>query len=171
MMTMNRNGAYWIRKLELEPHPEGGYYRQTYKADLALPKQSLPPNFTGPRAVSTAIYFLLEAGNFSAFHRLQSDELWHFYAGEALLIHVIEAGGLYFTIQLGNDPEAGDALQGVVKAGCWFASEVKDGKGFGVVGCTVAPGFDFEDFELAEREELVKSYPQHHGLIARLTRK
>ena len=170
MTTTNKDAAYWIRKLELEPHPEGGYYRQTYRAELVLPHAGLPPDFTGPRAVSTAIYFLLEAENFSAFHRLRSDELWHFYAGGALLVHVIEADGHYFKIQLGNDPEGGDVLQSIVKAGCWFASKVKDGKSFALVGCTVAPGFDFEDFELAEREELARSYPQHRELIERLTR-
>jgi predicted cupin superfamily sugar epimerase len=167
---MSKDAAYWIRKLDLKPHPEGGYYRQTYVADLVLPKESLPPNFTGTRPASTAIYFLLEAETFSAFHRLRSDELWHFYSGEALLVHVIAADGGYFKIQLGHDPEAGEVLQGVVEARCWFASEVKDGKGFGLVGCTVAPGFDFEDFELATREELARSYPQHRELIARLTR-
>jgi predicted cupin superfamily sugar epimerase len=84
-------------------------------------------------------------------------------------VHVIAADGKYFMIQLANNPEAGDVLQAVVKAGCWFASEVKDGKSFALVGCTVAPGFDFEDFELAERGELVRSYPQHRELIDRLT--
>lgn len=167
---MIKDAAYWIQKLELKPHPEGGYYRQTYKASLVLPKESLPPNFTGSRAAATAIYFLLEAENFSAFHRLRSDELWHFYLGGALLVHVTEADGRYFKIQLGSDPEAGEAFQAVVKAGCWFASEVKDGKSFALVGCTVAPGFDFEDFELAQREQLVRSYPQHCELIHKLTR-
>jgi uncharacterized protein len=170
-MTITKNAAYWIRKLDLKAHPEGGYYRQTYQADLVLPKESLPPTFSGPRAASTAIYFLLDAENFSAFHRLRSDELWHFYFGGTLVVHVIEADGRYFEIQLGSDPEDGDVLQGVVKAGCWFASEVKDGKWFGLVGSTVAPGFDFEDFELAGHEELVRSYPQHRELIARLTRR
>jgi uncharacterized protein len=168
-MSKDKDAAYWIRKLDLTPHPEGGYYRQTYSADLVLPKDSLPPDFTGPRPASTAIYFLLDAKNFSVFHRLRSDELWHFYAGGALLVHVIAADGKYFMIQLANNPEAGDVLQAVVKAGCWFASEVKDGKSFALVGCTVAPGFDFEDFELAERGELVRSYPQHRELIDRLT--
>jgi predicted cupin superfamily sugar epimerase len=170
-MTITKDAAYWIRKLDLKPHPEGGYYRQTYLADLVLPKGCLPADFTGPRPASTAIYFLLDGENFSAFHRLRSDELWHFYVGEALLVHVIAAEGGYFKIQLGNDPEAGDVLQGVVKAGCWFASEVKDGGSFALVGCTVAPGFDFEDFELAERKELARSCPQHRELIDKFTRR
>jgi len=165
---MNAND--WIRKLRLEPHPEGGHYRQTYRADLILPKQALPSEFSGARPASTAIYFLLEGKAFSAFHRLRSDELWHFHVGGPLLVHTIEADGRYSTIELGGDPEAGQALQAVVKAGCWFGSEVKDGKSFALVGCTVAPGFDFEDFELARRDELVAIYPQHSGLIRRLTR-
>jgi predicted cupin superfamily sugar epimerase len=168
---MGKNAAYWIEKLRLEPHPEGGYYRQTYRADLLLPQHALPPQFTGMRTASTAIYFLLEEDDFSAFHRLYSDELWHFYVGGSLLVHVINPDGIYSEIQLGNDLEAGEVLQAVVKAGCWFASRVKDRKSFALVGCTVAPGFDFADFELAKREELGKRYPQHRELIEKMTRK
>jgi predicted cupin superfamily sugar epimerase len=167
---MTKDAAYWIEKLCLERHPEGGYYRQSYKATLILAKESLPPEFTGPRAASTAIYFLLEAENFSAFHRLRSDEVWHFYVGSTLVVHVIDQHGGYSEILLGSDPEAGEALQAVAKAGCWFASRVRDGKGFALVGCTVAPGFDFEDFEMAKRKELVREYPQHRGVIERFTR-
>jgi predicted cupin superfamily sugar epimerase len=165
---MIEDSAYWIRKLGLEPHPEGGYYRQTYRADLVL--EGLPRQFSGPRAASTAIYFLLEGENFSAFHRLRSDEVWHFYLGATVTVQVIEADGRYVQVQLGSDPEAGEVLQAVVKAGCWFASQMKDGKSFALVGCTVAPGFDFEDFELAERDRLVELYPQHRDVITNLTR-
>jgi predicted cupin superfamily sugar epimerase len=167
---MSKDARYWIERLNLEPHPEGGFYRQTYKADQVLPRESLPPQFTGPRPASTAIYFLLEGKSFSAFHRLRSDELWHFYEGAPLLVHVIGESGEYSKILLGSDPEAGESLQAVVKAGSWFASHVNDGKSFALVGCTVAPGFDFADFELAKREELARHYPQHRELIARLTR-
>jgi len=169
-MAHNRDAAYWIQKLGLKPHPEGGYYCQTYRADLQLAKEALPQQFTGPRAASTAIYFLLEADNFSAFHRLHSDELWHFYAGAALSVHVIDAESRYSAIQLGSDPEPGETFQAVVNAGCWFASEVADGSSFALVGCTVAPGFDFEDFELAKRADLVRDYPQHRKIIEKLTR-
>jgi predicted cupin superfamily sugar epimerase len=167
---MTREAAYWIEKLGLAAHPEGGHYRQTYRADLILAKESLPDGFTGMRAVSTAIYFLLQGEEFSAFHRLRSDEVWHFYVGSALVVHVIEEDGRYSEILLGSDPEAGEVLQAVVKAGCWFGSRVRDGRGFALVGCTVAPGFDFEDFEMAKREELVREYPQHWGVIEELTR-
>jgi predicted cupin superfamily sugar epimerase len=167
---MTKDAAYWIEKLKLEAHPEGGYYRQTYRAELVLTKDSLPGQFTGARAASTAIYFLLERDIFSAFHRLRSDEVWHCYAGSTLVVHVIDEHGGYSEILLGNDPEAGEALQAVVKAGCWFASRVRDGQGFALVGCTVAPGFDFEDFEMAKREELEEAYPQYGVVIERLTR-
>lgn len=167
---MKRDAKYWIQKLSLQPHPEGGFYRQTYRADLILPQQALPPRFTGPRAASTAIYFLLQGENFSAFHRLRSDELWHFYVGAPLVVHLIGESGNYSKILLGSDPEAGEELQPVVKAGCWFASQVGDGESFALVGCTVAPGFEFADFELAKREELTKRYPRHRELIEKLTR-
>jgi len=167
---MMKDAKYWIEKLALEAHPEGGFYRQTYKADLVLPREALPPQFTGPRAAFTAIYFLLEGKSFSAFHRLRSDELWHFYAGAPLVVHVISESGEYSKILLGSDPDAGEELQAVVKAECWFASHEKDGKSFALVGCTVAPGFDFEDFELAKRDELTRHYPQHRELIEKFTR-
>jgi uncharacterized protein len=167
---MEKDAAYWIKKLGLEAHPEGGYYRQTYRAGLVLTKNALPREFTGVRAASTAIYFLLEGEIFSAFHRLRSDEVWHFYVGSTLVVHVIDQHGRYSEILLGSDPELGEALQAVVKAGCWFASRVREGKGFAVVGCTVAPGFEFEDFEMARREELVRNYPQHREVIELLTR-
>ncbi|MGC2059157.1 MAG: cupin domain-containing protein [Candidatus Sulfotelmatobacter sp.] len=167
---MKKDAAYWIKKLSLVAHPEGGHYRQTYRADLVLTKDALPPEFTSARAASTAIYFLLSGENFSAFHRLRSDEVWHFYVGSTLVVHVIDQHGRYSEISLGSDPEAGEALQAVVKAGCWFASRVRDGKGFALVGCTVAPEFDFEDFEMAKREELVRVYPKYREVIERLTR-
>jgi predicted cupin superfamily sugar epimerase len=167
---MTKDSSYWIHHLQLQPHPEGGHYRQTYRSDVLLPKESLPKRFQGPRAASTAIYFLLAGVDFFAFHRLQSDELWHFYLGGTLVVHVIEADGRYSQIKLGPNLEDGEVFQAVVKAGCWFASQVEDTKSFALVGCTVAPGFDFEDFELAQRHELARSYPQHLDVIHKLTR-
>jgi predicted cupin superfamily sugar epimerase len=165
-----KDAQYWIHKLQLSPHPEGGYYRQTYRSDLKIARAGLPPVFPGDRQAATAIYFLLEGKNFSAFHRLRSDEVWHFYAGAPLTVHVISPSGEYSAISLGADLDAGQVLQAVVPAGCWFASHVADWKSFAVVGCTVSPGFEFEDFELARRDELVRAYPQHQGMIERLTR-
>lgn len=167
---MSKDAEYWITKLGLLPHPEGGYFRQTYRADLILNRDALPPNFTGARAASTAIFFLLDGENFSAFHRIRSDELWHFYAGSSLLVHEIADDGNYSQILLGNNPDAAEVFQGVVKTGRWFASCLRDPKSFALVGCTVAPGFDFEDFELAKRAELIKLFPQHRDLVEQLTR-
>ena len=166
-----KEAKYWIEKLQLEEHPEGGYFRQTYRSEVSIAREALPAGFGGARAASTAIYFLLEEENFSAFHRLRSDEVWHFYAGDPLVVHVIEPEGNYSSILLGCDLEAGQVLQGVVRAGCWFASHVADWNSFSVVGCTVAPGFEFDDFELGKRAELVATYPQHRELIQRLTRR
>ena len=167
---MMRDAKYWIEKLRLKRHPEGGYFRQIYKAELVLAREGLAGNFSGARAASTAIYFLLEDENFSAFHRLRSDELWHFYFGDALVVHGIEPDGNYSTIEMGSDFDAGEVFQAVVKAGCWFASEVGGQRGYALVGCTVSPGFEFDDFELARRRELMKSYPQQREIIQRLTR-
>jgi predicted cupin superfamily sugar epimerase len=168
--TMIKSAQYWIDKLGLIPHPEGGYYRETYRSTLTIAKAALPSQFTGPRLVSTAIYFLLEGKNFSAFHRLRSDELWHFYVGSPLVVHVIEENGLHSEISLGSNTDAGEALQAVVKANCWFASRVRDPSSFALAGCTVAPGFDYEDFELGKRSELIRLYPQHRKLVEQLTR-
>lgn len=161
---------YWIKKLELQPHPEGGYFRQTYRAEATISQAALPAGFTGDRAASTAIYFLLEGNNFSAFHRLQSDEIWHFYAGSSLSVHVIDPAGTYSCLRLGSDPDVGQVFQAVVRAGCWFASHVEDWTSWALVGCTVAPGFDFADFEMAKRMTLLREYPQHREIIERLTR-
>ena len=166
----NNNARHWIERLKLEPHPEGGYFRQTYRSDVMIAREALPPGFGGARAASTAIYFLLEGENFSAFHRLRSDEVWHFYAGSPLVVEVIEPTGSRSSILLGDDSDARQVFQAVVRAGCWFASHVADWNGWALVGCTVSPGFDFEDFEMAKRGELVRQFPQHRELIERLTR-
>jgi predicted cupin superfamily sugar epimerase len=167
---MTETAQYWIDKLNLIAHPEGGYYCETYRSKLSIAKEALPPEFPGARLVSTAIYFLLEGDNFSAFHRLRSDELWHFYAGGTITVHAIDPDGSYSETHLGGDPEAGEVFQAVVKANCWFASRVRDLQSFALAGCRVSPGFDFADFELGKRSELVKLYPQHQTLIEQLTR-
>jgi uncharacterized protein len=167
---VDENAQSWIDRLSLSPHPEGGYYRVTYQSDLTIVQDALPSVFHGDRSASTAIYFLLAELDFSAFHRIASDELWHFYAGSGLIVHVIDPEGNYSELQLGNAFEAGEVFQAVVKAGCWFASRLKDPAGFALVGCTVAPGFDFADFEMAKRSELVAAYPKHRKLIEELTR-
>ena len=159
-----------IQKYNLEPHPEGGWYKQTYKSNEEIPADALPERFGASRAFSTAIYFLLEKGNFSAFHRIKSDECWHFYAGDTLLIYIIEQTGELKIISLGSNYEKGQSFQYVVPADCWFASCPAPGSEYCFVGCTVSPGFEFEDFELANATVLSVMYPQHKSIIMELCR-
>lgn len=167
---MNYRASYFIEKLNLSLHPEGGYYSETYRSEEKIKEGCLPEHFKGARHFSTAIYFLLEGRYFSSFHRIRSDEVWHFYYGDPLNIYVIQQDGHLDVIRLGNDPEDGSVFQTVVKAGCWFASKPVLPGGYSLVGCTVAPGFDFADFELAEKEKLTAEFPKHAELIAALCR-
>lgn len=159
-----------IQHYSLQPHPEGGWYKETYKSSEVIPAAALPGRFRDGRVFSTAIYFLLDKGNFSAFHRIKSDECWHFYAGDPLHIYVLKFNGNLDIIQLGNDISKGQLFQYVVPANCWFASKPAPGSDFSFVGCTVAPGFDFADFELADANELPGLYPQHNKIIKELCR-
>ena len=167
---MSRRIEDIVRKLDLKSHPEGGYYNETYRSNEIIPESVLGHPFEGDRNCSTAIYFLLTAENFSAFHRIHQDEMWHFYQGSPLLLHTISPEGEYECIEIGADIMDGQHPQYVVPAGVWFASEVKEANDYSLVGCTVSPGFDFRDFELAAREDLIKSYPQHSEVITSLTR-
>ena len=160
---------YWIQKLGLIRHPEGGYFRETYRSSEVIPKHALPGRFSGYRVFSTCIYFLLDKEEFSKFHAIRQDEVWHFYEGSSLTIHVIDQTGAYDTLRLGRNVEDGDRFQAVVRAGCWFAAGVNDPRAYALVGCTVAPGFDFADFEMANRERLCELYPQHKDIIEKYT--
>ncbi len=166
---MPKDAPYWIRNLSLTPHPEGGFYREVYRSMEIVPQSALPNRFTGGRSFSTSIYYLLEKGDFSAFHRIRSDEVWHFYGGEPLDLHVLH-NGQYECVIIGAEISEGHHLQYTVPAGAWFASEPREGSTYSLVGCTVSPGFDFADFELANRVELVEVYPQYSAVITRLTR-
>ena len=161
---------FLIEKFNLQPHPEGGFFRQTYKSDESIPQAALPERFNGDRAFSTAIYFLLDKGDFSAFHGIKQDEFWHFYTGSSVNIHVIDLNGYYFTLKLGIDFEQGEMPQAVVKAGCYFAAEINDKTSYALVGCTVAPGFDFADFEMPTRAALIEKFPSCAEIITKCTR-
>ncbi|WP_454695615.1 cupin domain-containing protein [Achromobacter aegrifaciens] len=158
-----------IRRLDLLPHPEGGYYRETYRA-----ADSVTRDDGARRSASTAIYYLLCDGAWSTWHRIRSDELWHFHAGGALLVHVLAPDGAYACLRLGDALEDSEAtFQAVVPAGSWFAAELAnpaDPDGYALAGCTVAPGFEFSEFELADAAQLQRLYPAQAGLIARLAR-
>lgn len=159
-----------VEKFQLLSHPEGGYYKEMYRSTELIQLSALPERFSGGRNFSTAIYFLLEQGKFSAFHRIQSDECWHFYTGQSLHVHIIHSNGQYELIRLGNNLALGETFQAVVNAGSWFASETVTGGAFSFVGCTVAPGFDFADFEMANAASLCKQFPEKSELIKRFCR-
>jgi len=158
-----------IKRYQLQGHPEGGYYNEVYRSKEIIPTVGLPGRFNGQRPFSTAIYFLMEGKQFSAFHRLKSDECWHFYTGIGLHIYVLYSDGSGEVLKLGDDPENGYSFQQIVPAGCWFASKPVHENGFSFVGCTVAPGFDFADFELAKKEDLEKQYPRYAEWMNMLT--
>lgn len=159
-----------VKELGLIPHPEGGYYKETYRSPFLVAQQCLPNEFTGERNIATGIYFLIEKGNFSALHKIKSDETWHFYYGDALEVIEINKDGILKTTRIGSDLLEGETFQYTVKAHTWFGSRVIEGGSMSLVGCTVYPGFNFNDFELAKREDLIKDYPQHLEIITELTR-
>ena len=159
-----------IQKLKLEPHPEGGFYKETYRSAGEIKTDSLAPEYQGKRNYSTCIYFLLTSDTFSAFHKIHQDEIWHFYDGSPIILYVIYPNGDYSEITIGSDIEHGQVPQFVVQGGAWFAAKVKNENDFSLLGCTVSPGFDFHDFELASREALLASFPQHCEIITKLTR-
>jgi uncharacterized protein len=165
-----QDGDKWIELLQLEKHPEGGYFRETYRSKETIDREHLPKRFNGNRSFSTAIYFLLKGNDFSAFHRIRQDELFHFYDGSPLTIHVIDSSGNYLKIKLGRNIKNGEVPQATIKAGWIFGASVIDSNSYSLVGTTVAPGFDFEDFELVDPNQLIELYPKHKNIIEKLTR-
>ncbi|ARJ14660.1 cupin domain-containing protein [Staphylococcus lugdunensis] len=143
----------WINRLELMPHPEGGYYKETLRPD------------DKKRASYSSIYFLLKDADVSHFHRIDADEVWYYHSGETLLIHMITTEGKYYVEQLGQNVADGDVLQCVVPKGTIFASSLKHSKGYGIVGCMCQPAFEFEHFELLAQAILLEKYPQHQEII------
>lgn len=163
------DAEYWIKRLKLIRHPEGGYFRETYRSPETVKAEALPERFPHPRSISTAIYFLLKGNEVSCLHRIKSDEIWHYYTGSSLTIHIIKEGGCSQE-RLGPEWHEGRAFQVIVPAGAWFGATVDEPDSYTLVGCTVAPGFDFRDFELAERADLLELYPQYRDIIEKLAR-
>lgn len=157
------------RLLGLVPHPEGGWFTQTYKADESF--ANLPERYSGSRSTGTAIYYLLELGTFSEMHRLASDEIFHFYAGDPVEMLQLRPDGSAEVVLIGNDFERGMRPQVVVPKGIWQGSRLVAGGKFALLGCTVSPGFEFADYESGTREELSREYPMHAEMIAELTRR
>ncbi|MFA7227713.1 MAG: cupin domain-containing protein [Melioribacteraceae bacterium] len=167
---MNAEAKKIVDKFGMIKHPEGGFFRETYRSDEILSRKSLPPRFDGERNFSTSIYFLLDGEQKSLFHRLKSDEIWHFYKGSVIHLHLLE-GTRYSLIKIGNRIEEEELPQYTIKRGSWFAAEAGDTNSFSFVGCTVSPGFDFKDFEMAQRSELTEEFPDYKSLIDKFTEK
>jgi uncharacterized protein len=159
---------YWIEKLELLPHPEGGFYKEVYRSTEHYDKRCLPERFRGNRSFSTSIYFLLRSDDRSLFHRIKSDELWHFYAGSSLTLYVLDNFG-FTTHTLGSPENANGSFQIVIPANCWFGAKVDNENSYVLAGCTVAPGFDFDDFEMGRRDHLMELYPGQRDIVSILT--
>jgi len=161
-----------IKHFNLQSLPaEGGYYRETYRCDEKISKPALPDRYGNPRCFSTSILFLLKKGIFSAIHKLKSDEVYHFYMGSPVKLLLLFPDGQAQTITLGNDITKNHSPQVVIPKGTWQGCCLEDENAeFALMGCTVSPGFEFEDFELAERNTLIEKYPQQKVLITKLTR-
>jgi predicted cupin superfamily sugar epimerase len=154
--------AELVRRLTLAPHPEGGWYRETHRS-----AQLVRSAEHGERAAFTSILFLLEAPQVSRFHRIDAEELWNWHAGSPLDVQVLKEGEPRKTHRLG--PSAEETFQAVVPAGSWFAAEVASPGNWSLVGCVVAPGFEFRKFEMADRKELLADHPLEAETILRLT--
>ncbi len=152
-----------IDKFDMQSHPEGGFFKETYRCADQIDTE------LGKRSLSTGIYFLLPKGHVSHFHKINSDEMWHFYGGDPLTVVEIDEQGQLISTTLGPNIENGEVPQYVVKANRWFGSFPSEESEYSFVGCTVAFGFDFEDFELANKEYLLSKYPNHREMISKLT--
>ena len=167
---MNHQAQKIIETLKLTKHPEGGYFKENYRADMEFRSLKQIDPFMGVRNVSTAIYFLLHDLEFSAFHKINQDELWHFYKGSSIELHMISPEGEHTTNRIGSQIDKGESLQFCVPARYWFAAKIIEPNAYALVGCTVSPGFDFQDFHLAQRQELIDLFPQHKNLVLQFTR-
>lgn len=162
---------HWIRSLRLEPHPEGGWYRETYRSSGSYDFTGTPP-FDEPRAYATAIHYLLEQGDRSRLHRIHSDELWFFHAGDPLEVHIFPEAGAPSSFTLGPSPDDGEVLHAWVPAGCWFGAKLPapaSEEAYALVSCVVAPGFDFRDFSFGDATLLTAKFPDHEKIIRELT--
>jgi predicted cupin superfamily sugar epimerase len=159
-----------IRQLNLKPLPgEGGFYRETYRSAEKIPREALPGRYGTEKSFSTAIYYLLTPGTSSAFHRLPADEIFHFYLGDPVLMLKLHPDRRAEEIILGREIDKGQFVQTIVPANTWQGCLLREGGSFALLGTTVAPGFDFSDYETGDRETLLKKYPEYKELIEKLT--
>ena len=167
---MDEKVLYYIEKLKLIKHPEGGYFNEIYRSDEMFEASVLPERYIGHRSFSTSIYFLLSGKEISAFHKLKSDEIWHFYDGSAIKIYIITPERKLEERILGNNLSKNESLQTVINKNSWFGAELANKTSYSLVGCTVSPGFDFQDFEIGKREQLLGQYPEFSNIILKLTK-
>lgn len=159
-----------IKLLNLKPHPEGGYYAETYRSEELIASEALPDRYSGPRSFGTAIYYLLTPETFSAIHRLTTDEIYHFYLGDPVELIRLEPDGSGRSMMLGNDVAGGMQLQAVISRGTWHGSRLFEGGKYALLGTTVAPSFEFVDNEAGRRSDLILAYPSSRDSIIALTR-
>ncbi|APH15684.1 hypothetical protein NPD5_1326 [Clostridium sporogenes] len=164
-----KDANYFIEKLNMIAHPEGGYYKESFISAENITDSDLTTAFEDKRILWTSIYFLLRNGEVSNFHRLKSDEMWYYHSGSPLTIYMITPEGELITEQLGLDIEKGEKPQVLVPKNYIFGSAMNN-KGYALVGCMVSPGFEFRDFELFERDTLLNLYPKYKETIEKLTR-
>ena len=170
MVSTENKSKKIIEKLNLLPHPEGGYFKEVYRSSGVIESEILGSEFSGSRNYATSIYFMLTSDTFSAFHKINQDEIWHYYDGSAIELHVISESGQHTQHVIGKDIFNNQVPQLVVLANHWFAAKIINYNDYSLVGCGVSPGFDFRDFILPTRQELVQKFPQHEDLITAFTR-
>lgn len=158
--------------LDLKPLPkEGGFFKEVFRSSELFTQPTLPARYVSDKSAMTSIFYMLEPSTFSAFHRLKSDEIYHFYLGDPVNLVLLTPDGSMMNIMLGADLLAGHHLQYAVPRGVWQASSLSPGGTLALMGCTVAPGFDFDDYEHGDWETLLRQYPSHHATIMKLTRR
>ena len=165
--ALNKSAEFWIKKLNLQEHPEGGYYIEVHRSEILV---GLHRNKSF-RSACTVIYYLLKGDQFSSFHMLMSDETWHFCLGSSITLHIIKGDGALSEIKLGMNFDDNEGFQAIIGSGSWFAASVNDVSSYSLVGCTVSPGFDYRDWKMANIKSLTKLYPQHKAVIEKYTRK
>lgn len=158
-----------VNKLSLQPHPEGGYFAEVFKSNEYLEKEFLPGRYNGRRSFFTSIYYLLDKEQISHLHKVNSDETWYFHIGSSVRIHILDQESGYSSVILGGNLSENEVMQYTVKRGSWFAAELTAKNSFGLFSCAVAPGFEYDDFELADRKNLEEIFPDFKELISQFT--
>jgi uncharacterized protein len=160
---------YWIQHLQLKPHPEGGFYKEEYRSSIEITPKDLPIGYKSSRRLATSIFYMLRTTDISRLHRLRSDELWFFHAGSSIKVIYLDTEGKKHTHFLGNNHEKAEKFSLLIPGGSIFCAEVTTPNSYGLVSCVVSPGFEFEDFELFDKEDLIQAYPKHIDLIKKFS--